>query len=185
MIKQPKTRWALAIFCLLLSVTGGMIWTVSLHRRQDALDAALFNAIARNDSPRLHALLTEGANPNAIYRNHKPRPFLDVWKQMFGLDPVAAKGRVTALISAAELGRLDITKALIEAHANVNMQNGEGWTALHAAAMTHRQDTSAILLLLAEHGADINAKTLDGKTVWYLARNNPTSLQTLRHAAGK
>ena len=39
------------------------------------------------------------------------------------------------LIQAANEGKLDFVKWLIESGANVNMTMGSGWTALHAASM--------------------------------------------------
>ena len=55
------------------------------------------------------------------------------------------------LISAAVFGRTEVARALIEAGADVNLQNNEGSTALHSAAFLCRME---IVEMLLEHGAD-------------------------------
>ena len=55
------------------------------------------------------------------------------------------------LISAAVFGRTEVARALIEAGANVNLQNNEGSTALHSAAFLCRME---IVEMLLENGAD-------------------------------
>lgn len=57
----------------------------------------------------------------------------------------------TPLISAAVFGQTEIAKALIEAGADVNLQNNEGSTALHTAAFVGRLE---IVELLLANGAD-------------------------------
>lgn len=57
----------------------------------------------------------------------------------------------TPLISAAVFGRTEIAKALIEAGADVNLQNNEGSTALHTAAFVGRLE---IVELLLSNGAN-------------------------------
>ena len=67
----------------------------------------------------------------------------------------------TALITAAVFGRTEIAKALIEAGADVNLQNNEGSTALHSAAFLCRLE---IVEMLLEHGADTSLKNIYGST---------------------
>ena len=55
------------------------------------------------------------------------------------------------LISAAVFGRTEVARALIEAGADVNLQNNEGSTALHSAAFLCRLE---IVEMLLENGAD-------------------------------
>ena len=55
------------------------------------------------------------------------------------------------LISACVFGKSEVAKLLIEAGADVNLQNNEGSTALHSAAFLCRMDIVEILL---ENGAD-------------------------------
>jgi uncharacterized protein len=67
----------------------------------------------------------------------------------------------TPLISAAVFGKAEVAKALIEAGADVNLQNQEGSTALHSAAFLCR--TEIVELLLA-NGADKELQNIYGST---------------------
>lgn len=63
---------------------------------------------------------------------------------------------LTALIRAADYGKYDIVKLLIEKGANVNHRTDNGFTAIIWAAERGHLD---IVKLLVENGADINAKS--------------------------
>lgn len=67
----------------------------------------------------------------------------------------------TALISASVFGKTDIALALIEAGADLNIQNNEGSTALHTATFLCR--TEIVEALLA-HEADKSLKNIYGYT---------------------
>jgi len=67
----------------------------------------------------------------------------------------------TPLISAAVFGKTEVARALIEAGADVNLQNQEGSTALHTASFLCR--TEIVRLLLA-NGADRELKNNYGST---------------------
>lgn len=67
----------------------------------------------------------------------------------------------TPLISAAVFGKTEVALALIEAGADVNLQNNEGSTALTSAAfLCHTEIVKALL----ENGADKNIRTNAGST---------------------
>jgi len=67
----------------------------------------------------------------------------------------------TPLISASVFGKTEVALALIEAGADVNLQNNEGSTALHSAAFLCRTE---IVKALLEHGADKSLRTNAGST---------------------
>jgi len=67
----------------------------------------------------------------------------------------------TPLISAAVFGKPDIARALIEAGADLDIQNSEGSTALHTAAFLCRKN---IVEMLLEHGADKTLQNIYGST---------------------
>lgn len=79
--------------------------------------------------------------------------------------------------------KLKIGKLLIEAGADVNVDDGHGATPLYNTAA----EKSGLMLLLVQHGARVNSKTgvyIDGpsdKTPLHLAIHSPDNLATLIH----
>ena len=69
--------------------------------------------------------------------------------------------KTTPLITAAALGRVEVAKALIEAKADLNLQNKDGSTALHTAAFLCYPE---IVEALLKAGADKAIKTNTGAT---------------------
>lgn len=67
----------------------------------------------------------------------------------------------TALISASVFGKTEIARALIEAGADLNIQNNEGSTALHTASFLCRTE---IVKMLVDKGADQTLKNIYGST---------------------
>jgi len=67
----------------------------------------------------------------------------------------------TPLISAAVFGKTEVARALIEAGADVNLQNNEGSSALHTAAFLCRTE---IVRMLLENGANKELKNIYGST---------------------
>jgi hypothetical protein len=72
-------------------------------------------------------------------------------------------GGSSPLISAAVFGKPDIAKALIDAGANLNVQNNDGSTALHCAAFFCRPE---IVKLLLEKKADKSIKNKYNATAY-------------------
>ena len=70
---------------------------------------------------------------------------------------------------AAEQGHLPAVRRLLEAGALVDLQNGEGYTALMFAVRKGRVD---VVRLLMESGADPSIKSFDRKTALDLVREH-------------
>eukprot|EP00042_Codosiga_hollandica_P038967 m.323226 g.323226 ORF g.323226 m.323226 type:complete len:84 (-) comp55521_c0_seq14:751-1002(-) len=68
----------------------------------------------------------------------------------------AWKNGYTALLHAAEAGRIDIYQALLRAGADPTIKTESGWTMLHAAAQA--DDTDLLLLLLQAGIFEIDAQ---------------------------
>ena len=78
------------------------------------------------------------------------------------------------IIEAVKAGDLETTRRLIAAGINVNMQQGDGATALHWAS--HRNDLVTASLLI-ETGADVNvANELGATPLWLAAINGSDSM---------
>ena len=85
------------------------------------------------------------------------------------------------LIKTAQMRCADKIQALVEAGANCNATDKDGWTPLHYAA--ERDDEECIVALLAA-GADLSIKDNEGHTPFHLAVINlsVSAAQALRKA---
>jgi ankyrin repeat protein len=90
------------------------------------------------------------------------------------------------LIGHAQSGRPGAVKFLLGRSADVNAGNVIGFTPLMAACDTDASSVEVVQLLL-DAGADVNARTSDGRTALSLAqrRNNKTILDLLLKAGAK
>jgi len=74
------------------------------------------------------------------------------------------------LFNEVSFGCLFKVKDLIEARANINAEEWDGWTALHYASNSH--ENLSIVRYLLQNGANINAKHCLGKTPLFIASQN-------------
>ena len=76
----------------------------------------------------------------------------------------------TLLMTAIFYNRIDIIELLIEAGADVNIQNRRGETALHIAIKSsYKNNKNIVELLLATGQCDVNLQNEDGYTAFRLA----------------
>ena len=124
-------------------------------------------------------LLAKGANVNAVAV--APFQFADAPAPKAG-PPLFASFTVLGL--AAPLGPVELVKTLLDAHADVNVQEIRGMTPLMLALGTDRQDPQVIRLLL-EHGADPLAKNKAGQSAadWAQKIGLPGGVELLKVAA--
>lgn len=119
----------------------------SSHDQKDK-DLALAGAAHTGNLEATRALITYGANPNA------------------NLSKVRAVGSV--LIEAAESGNPDVVREILRYHPKLETRDGEGKTAMFAAGDYRDSDKEGARVecvrLLAEAGANVNARDKDGNT---------------------
>ena len=88
----------------------------------------------------------------------------DGWDSRELLAPSLPQHRLT-LHTCAEKGHLDVARDLIEAGADVNAKDNDGFTPLSICAEKGHLEVSRALI---EKGADVNAKEDDGVTPLYV-----------------
>jgi uncharacterized protein len=135
-------------------------------RDEDGYDVLAIAAI-NNDIDMLKLALAGGANAHAV---------------------IGSDGG-SALILAAQLGFVDIVRALIEANADIDHVNGRGWTALITAVVLgngSKQHTETVEALVAGH-ADGDIKDQLGKRAidYARARGYTDMVRILEKAVGR
>jgi hypothetical protein len=160
----------------------------------------LIVAAFRRQHAAAQALLRLGANPNArdadgydVLSIATINNDIDTLKTALaaGANARAAVGRDggSALISAAQLGFVDIVRALIEAKADIDHVNGRGWTALITAVVLGNGDkahTETVEALVTAR-ADGDIKDHQGKTAidYARARGYSDMVRILQKAVGR
>lgn len=152
----------------LLTSAGGHFQTLQLlidagasRNDQSDKDLALVNAARSGDVESVRALIAYGANPNA-----------DLGKATVveegGGGTLEGPGAGSMLIYAAESGNPEMVKEILRYHPNPEARDQEGKTAIFAASDWHNDDKEgarvACVQLLAEAGANVNARDKDGNT---------------------
>jgi ankyrin repeat protein len=162
---------------------GGVLLQAAEGRSAEVIEA-LLAAGARGDT---HDSF--GATPLllSLRRTDKPKsgktPF-DVLLAA-GLDPEATDERGhTAIMDAVGFAGVEAVKALIAAHAKLDVVDANGWTLMHYAAY---RDEPELIELLAKAGVPIDAADFSGQTPLHVAaaRGRAKSVTALAAAGAK
>ena len=170
--------------CLLaVSALGWGAWGLAHAGSYDDF----FTAIRRDDTGAITALLRRGFDPNTVDAKGVPALVLALQLESFKafgallqapalkVDQTNPQGE-TALMLAAIKGYLDLARALVAKDADVNKT---GWTPLHYAASGTGDQQPAMLALLLEHHAYIDAGSPNGSTPLMLAAQYGTRASAL------
>jgi ankyrin repeat protein len=160
----------------------------------------LMVAAFRRQQAAAQALLRLGANPNARDEdgydvlaiaaiNHDIEMLKTALAGGGNARAVVGRDDGSALISAAQLGFVDIVRALIEANADVDHVNGRGWTALITAVVLGnggKEHTGTVEALVAAR-ADGDIKDRQGKKAidYARARGYADMVRILEKAVGR
>lgn len=139
-----------------LSLAMILLTAVACNSKQGDSDEEKKQTVSSQETPKapemdIHAATFMG-NMEAIRQHIAAGSDLNVKEPSMGSTP---------LISASVFGKTEVAIALIEAGADVNLQNNEGSTALTSAAFLCRTE---IVKMLLEHGADKSLRTNAGST---------------------
>lgn len=142
-VRWQQTAWQIIVSALLLLMACGL----AKAQNTQELDQKLLTAVKSGQVSEVKALLKMGANPNAA-------------------GELRGELRWTALMYTAAAGDMPCAQALLEAGAEVNMENLEGATALLIAVGRRRSDMVPMLL---DKGANPNVMTKKGITALMVA----------------
>ena len=123
---------------------------------------ALMWAAAEGHADMVRTLIAAGADKNA-------RSTIVVWERQRSQEPRdkwLPPGGLTPLLLSARQGRLDATKALVEAGADVNLVDPDRHTPLILALINGHVDVAKYLI---EKGADVNMSDKVGRTALWAA----------------
>ena len=170
--------------CLLaVSTLGWGAWGLAQAGSYDDF----FTAIRRDDAGAITALLRRGFDPNTVDAKGVPALVFALQLESFKafgallqapalkVDQTNPQGE-TALMLAAIKGYLDLARALVAKDADVNKT---GWTPLHYAASGTGDQQPAMLALLLEQHAYIDAGSPNGSTPLMLAAQYGTRASAL------
>ena len=160
----------------------------------------LIVAAFRRQQAAAQALLRLGANPNArdadgydvlaiATINHDIEMLKTALAAGANARAVVGRDNGSALISAAQLGFVDIVRALIEAKADIDHVNGRGWTALITAVVlgNGKKEHLEIVEALVAARADGDIKDHQGKMAidYARARGYADMVRILEKAVGR
>jgi uncharacterized protein len=134
-------------------------------------ETALMWAAAQNHTDAIKVLLEHGANTDIA-------SFPTTYKRRVAGQTLLPRGGFTAVMYAAREGNMAAATVLADAHANLNIGDPDGETALIIAIINAHYDLAA---LLVEKGADVNVADVPGMTGLYAA----VDMNTLQFMHGR
>jgi ankyrin repeat protein len=147
---------------------------------QSDKDLALAGAARAGSLEAVRALIAYGANPNS-----------DLSKMMVtersGGMTIQGPGPGSVLIDSAESGNPDVVKEILRYHPNLEARGYQGKTAMFAAGEYRNSDKEGARVecvrLLAEAGANVNARDKDGNTPLHEVFLTDVEEELLKHGA--
>ena len=148
---------------------------------QNELDRALLNAARGGKLESVKTLIDAGADPNADFTNQIDE------ESTAGMTAIFHGGAGSVLIGAAYSGNPDVVREILRYHPDLEARDRSGKTALIAASEDEGdapdEARAECVRLLAEAGANVNAKDNDGNTALHETFITPVEEELLKLGA--
>lgn len=167
-------RRALWVVFLALGIA---LWSIARSLNQHCLNGALIEAVIYSDAGRTQRLIQEGASANS--RQEDVYGIADLIRHLRREPARRSGGRPSALMIACSNGDVATVKILLEAGADVNARRQHDVDALFDAIQNVGGNGSAIIRLLASHGAKLDLNTECGRNIWSSVEYRPEIRHTL------
>ena len=185
MSKSDVTR-VLKGFCVLIGIVLPLIvWVVHNRAEHEKLNYQMIGAVLDGDPRSVKDYLAQGADANERLpeANHR-RGYTEYGKQMLRVGRRSEGRGISALMAAALIRDVPTMRILLDAGANPNALDEDGYTPILWAASRQALGSAPAIQLLTERGADVKVKANDGTTAWRLVGRDPAALRALNAAAG-
>lgn len=184
---KPTVRLSAGLLSVTAVGAGLLAWPLSVQRRQEHLQDALFHAVRQDNADKVRDLLVEGADPNAVWTaDSEPANLIEICRQDFGSGQRGSARQFSALMEASVHSNMAIATLLLDAGADVNARSANGYTPLFYAAYNNRfYSRDFFMIFLVEHGADIDEANPAGRKAWQIVHMDPNSLRYLQQEAAR
>lgn len=176
MSKRLARRGLILSVLIVGALILGAVWVTFDAYRRESLRAPLVQAVKQNDAVQVQRLLKQGADPDVWEDSEAKVTFDSFLRRLLHGRHSTSFNTPSALMLAAQKGRLRIAELLVDSGANVNLQNGLGGSAIYWAAAN---GNTGVVRLLLSRGAKPNLLFHNRTSPLIAGARNPDIVQDL------